>query len=162
MASNSDNSRVFNTNLETVEYFLERFKVQQHDALTKANTDSHRRAMFRANALPINIFTDIQRRLKPTLLTAATYEHIERHLIASYSVKKSVIGAAMQFIIRKQQSGETIETYTKVLNELASQCEYSDCCRDRMLRDVFISGLRSPRLISVLITECEKKSLANV
>ena len=106
MASNSDNSRVFNTNLETVEEFLERFRVQQHDR-------SDRRATFLVNALPTNIITDIQGRLKPALLAEAMYEDIERQLIASYSVKKSVIGAAVQFVTRKQQSGETIETFVK-------------------------------------------------
>ena len=71
MAYNSDISNVLNLNLQTVDEILERFKVQQHDALTKAIIDSHRRAMFLADALPLNIITDIQRRLKPPLITAA-------------------------------------------------------------------------------------------
>ena len=81
--------------------------------------------------------------------------------MSAFSVKKSVIGAAVSFVNRKQKQAESIETYSKVLNELASQCGYSDCCRDRLLRDIFISGLRSSKLISVLITECELKKFSD-
>ena len=159
--SSGENHRVFNPDLETVEEFLQRFKVQQHDVLYKAKDDSMRQAMFLANALPVNIITDIQRRLKPKLLTEATFTNIENHLVSAFSVKKSVIGAAVSFVNRKQKQAESIETYSKVLNELASQCGYSDCCRDRLLRDIFISGLRSSKLISVLITECKLKKFSD-
>lgn len=160
MSSSSDNLKVFNPNLETVEEFLQRFKVQHYEVLLKAGENSTKRAMHLANALPVNILTDIQRRFKPKLLTEATFEDIENHLVSAFSVKKSVIGAAVSFVNRKQKPSESIETYSKVLNELASQCDYSDCCRDRLLRDIFISGLRSPKLIRVLITECEQKKFS--
>lgn len=54
--------------------------------------------MFFANARPINITIDIQRHFRPTLLTVPTYEDIEGHLMAKFSVKKSLIGAEVQFV----------------------------------------------------------------
>ena len=53
---------------------------------------------------------------------------------------------------------ESIEEYSKVLNELASQCDYSNCCRDRLLRDIFISGLQSSKIMSTLISNCEDQT----
>ena len=158
--TNYSYSKLFHPDKETVEEFIQRFKLQNSVAL-RAATDEEGQltgAILLANALPLDIITNIQRRLKPILLTAATYEQIEQHLLQSYSVKKSIINSAVSFVTRKQNPNESIESYSKTLNELASQCGYKDCCRDRMLRDIFVGGLRSPRLISTLLAECEDKS----
>ena len=147
----------FQPETESVTEFLQRFKLQNFQSLQAAEEDSVKAAML-CRALPVNIITDIQRRIKPALLTAATYDQIEQNLKAQFDVKKSVIGSAVKFINRKQQPSESIETYAKILNDLASQCEYSDCCRDRLLRDIFVSGLHSAKLISTLLQECETKT----
>ena len=108
------------------------------------------------------LITDIQHRLQPKLLQDATYEDIETHLTASYGVKKSLIGASLAFHTRKQQAQEIIEQYAKGLNQLASKCGVSHCCRDRNLRDVFVSGLLPSKLISALILIARRKNFANV
>ena len=142
---------------ESVTEFLERFKVQNSQTLTAAENDGQKVSLL-CRALPVNIITDIQRRLKPTPLSDATYAQIEQHLKAQFEIKKSVIGSSLKFINRKQQTGESIETYAKILNDLASQCEYKDCCRDRLIRDIFVSGLHSVKLIRLLLQEGETKS----
>ena len=71
-----------------------------------------------------SVLTDIQRRLKPMLLTAATYDDFERNITSSYIVKRSVIGAAVTFVTPKPKPNESIEAYSKALNELASKCSY--------------------------------------
>ena len=152
----------FSPEIENVNEFLERFTLQNNDVLTAANDDSRKKASILSNALPISVITDLQRRLKPKKLTEATYEDIRSNLIASYGVKKSTTGAAVSFVTRKQKPTESIEDYSKALNEFCSQAEYKPCCRDRLLRDIFISGLQSTKLISALITECEDKSFAEV
>lgn len=163
MASSINNdSRVFKTDVETVEEFIERFKLQNRQALHKARNDSLTRASLLANSLPVEILANIQRRLKPIPISDATYEDIEENLIAAYGVKKSIIGAAVAFLSRRQKSQETIEDYSKCLNELSSQCNYSECCRGRLLRDVFIQGLSSPKLMRALITDCEESSFQQV
>ena len=138
------NNKIFQPDLESVSEFLERFKLQNHTILEEKKEDNKSRAMLLANALPVDILTDIQRKLKPKKLSETTYEEIENHLTSLHSTKKSIIGAAVAFLHRRQQNGESIENFAKSLNELASQCNYSDCCRDRMLRDAFVSGLKVP------------------
>lgn len=80
-------SKVFHPEVENVDEFLQRFKLQNSIALNAAKSDKNPNncATILANALPINILTDIQRRLKPKLLTDATYEELEKHLINSFN-----------------------------------------------------------------------------
>lgn len=154
----SHNEKLFQPDIEAVRDFLERFKLQNYDMLHKCRNDGRRRAMLLAQSLPTSVVRDIQRRLKPVMFSDASYDDIESNLIASYDIKRSVIGAAVSFLTRKQKGGEALEAYAKVLNELASHCEYNDCCRDRLLRDTFVSGLSSSRIIRMLIVDCEGKS----
>ena len=156
------NNRLFHPELENVQEFLQRFKVQNYQNLNDPKGDAASKAMLLVSALPINVSTDIQRRLKPTLLTCATYDQIEKQLLESFSTKKSAVGAAVAFITRKQFPSESIETYAKCLNELSSQCSYKECCREIMLRDVFISGLKSNKLIAILISEGEDKKFLEI
>ena len=142
-----ENLHLFSIEIESVEEFLERFKLQNGDKLDKAGNDGFKKARILANSLPTSVVTDLQRRIKPKLLTYISFEELERQLTSSYSIKKSVTGAAINFVTRKQKQCENIECYSKVLNELASKCDYNDCCRDRMLRDIFVSGLRSSKLV---------------
>ena len=157
MSDSNSNHKIFKPDVESVSEFLERFKLQNHSVLEEKKEDDKSKAMLLANALPVDILTDIQRKLKPTKLSNATYEQIETHLTSLHSTKKSIIGAAVAFLHRRQQAGESIENFAKSLNELASQCSYSECCRDRMQRDVFVSGLNNTKIMSSLIQEAETK-----
>ena len=158
MATSSYNCAQFDPKLETVVEFIERFKVQCSDLLEKAGTDEKKKAAVLIKALPVTVITDLQRRIKPVKLSAATYSDLESKLTSQYEIKKSVVGAAVQFLNRKQNDNESIENYAKILNDLASSCKYSECCRDRMLRDTFVSGLYSSKILSGLLQDCETKS----
>ena len=68
--------------------------------------------MLLAYALPVEVLTSIQRKLKPTLLTEAKFENIEIHLKSLYSTKKSIVGADVAFVTRKQLPQESIENYS--------------------------------------------------
>lgn len=148
----------FDTNIETVEEFVQRFEVQCSDLLHKVRNDDQRKARVLIQALPVQVVTDLQRRLKPILLTNVTYDELLNKLRAQYEVKKSLAGAAVQFFNRKQKSGESIEDYAQDINNLAAQCEYKDCCRDRLLKDVFISGLNCAPVLTAVLQSCEKKT----
>ena len=154
------NPKCFNPEIESVDEFLQRFLLQNAKEIKAVKDDSNEKAILLANALPVQVITDLQRRLKPVLLTQATYEQLETHLTSSYGVKKSLIGASVAFLTRKQKQHESIETYSKILNELASHCGYADASRDRLLRDAFVCGLKNHRLIRSLIAECEDKSFS--
>ena len=155
--------KIFKPEMESVEEFLARFKVQNWSVLNALkDNEVQKKAMLLACALPVDIITSITRKLKPTELPDATYEDLEKHLKALYSTKKSIVGAAVTFVSRKQQSHESIEEYSKVLNNLASACEYKSCCLDRRLRDIFIAGLRSNKIMTAIIQDCEDKSFEEV
>ena len=70
-------SKCFQPDVETVEEFVERFKKRNFEALsTTKETEKLKKAMLLANALPVNVLTDIQRRLIPTYCQ-------ERHMTTS-------------------------------------------------------------------------------
>lgn len=145
----------FNPEQETCNEFLERFTVQNSDLIEKAGTDGKKKAVVLVKALPVPVITDLQRRIKPMKLSDATYDELEGKLKAQFETKKSIVGASVQFLNRKQHADESIENYARVLNDLANCCRYKDCCLDRLLRDSFISGLRSTKILGGLLQDCE-------
>ena len=110
----------FDTSAETFEEFLQRFTVQASDQLTAAGNDGRKKATALIKALPVAIITDLQRRIKPQKLSEADYDTIVTKLTSQFEVKKSIIGASVKFINRKQAPGESIEIYAKSLNNLAA------------------------------------------
>ena len=148
----------FKPEFETVPEFLERFKVQCSDLLEKAGTNDKKKAAVLIKTLPVPVVSDLSRRLSPKSLSDATYDEVESKLRNQYEVKKSIIGASVQLFSRKQQASESIEEFAKTLNNFASPAKYGNCCRDRIIRDCFVSGLYSSRIISSLLHECEDKS----
>lgn len=148
----------FDPEIESISEFVERFKIFNSDSLQKAGTDEQKKAAIFIKCLPVSVITDLQRRMKPTKLSEATYDAVLQKITSQFQVKKSLVGASVQFLNRKQQPSETIESYAKILNDLAASCEYSDCCRDRLLRDAFISGLQSSAILRAVLPECDNKS----
>ena len=112
---------------------------------------SHQKAAVLIRALPVQIVTNVIRGLKPKGLATATFAEIEAILKGQFEVKKSLVAASYSFVSRKQKSGETIEAYAQSLNDLAESCGYSACCRSRYLRDIFVGGLSSPKVITALL-----------
>ena len=49
----------FNPQLENLQEFLERFKVQSSDLLQQAGDDNKKKAMILVKALPVNVIADI-------------------------------------------------------------------------------------------------------
>ena len=104
--------KIFKPEMESVEEFLQRFQVQNYTVLSALkDTDIQKKAMLLANALPVDALTSIQRKLKPAKLVESSFEDIEKQLKALYSTKKSVVGAAVSFVSRKQLVQESIEEY---------------------------------------------------
>ena len=141
--------QMFDPELKTISEFLERFSVTNEDILGSADTFDKNKVSLLIKSLPIQIVTDFQRRIKPKL-TEAYYKAVSDKLTSQFVVKKSMVGATVQFLNRKQQINENIETFAKILNELgSSNCNYKECCRDRLLRDSFIAGLESKTIVGV-------------
>ena len=145
----------FNPSEETIIEFLERFTMQADHFLQNAGNNSNKKAAILIKALPVPVITDLQRRLKPEKLSQSTYEQLVTKLTDQFVVKKSMVGASVKFLSRLQGGNESIEEYARSLNDLASECKYKDCCRDRLLRDSFICGLKSSSIVGGLLQDCE-------
>ena len=157
----------FNPAVETVEEFISRFKVQRGTQLREAEassstvpeTGNKMKVELLCLALPVNIITDLQRRIKPIELHKAKFDDIIQHLNDQFSVKKSELAARRALQTRNQEATESIETFAKVINDLASKCNYKPCCRDSIIRDAFIMGLSSNLVLKGLIKDnSESKS----
>ena len=98
---------MFNAAEETIIEFLERFAVQASESIENCGADSKKKAAVLIKALPVSVITDLQRRLKPVKLSEATYEQLVEKLTAQFIVKKSIVGASVRFLNRKQSDNES-------------------------------------------------------
>ena len=125
------------------------------EQLHKVRNDEIKKASVLLKFLSVSIVSKLQRRLAPTQLVDATYDDITEHLMQQFSTATSTVGASVQFLTCKQQTGQSLEEYSRKLNSLASLCKYPSDCLDRLLRDIFVAGLSSPSILSTLIQECD-------
>ena len=123
----SSNLQPFDSKIETIREFVERFSIQNSEALAKAGEDGLKKAAILVKCLPVNIVTELQRKLKPARLSQSSYNVIVEKLTSQYEIKKSIVGASVRFINRKQSVGESIENYARSLNVLANECNYNSC-----------------------------------
>ena len=154
----SSNFAVYDPKAELIEEFIERFLVQNNDALAAVENQPLKKAAILVKSLPVNIITDLQRKLKPKKLSTVKYDEIIKTLSSQYEEKKSIVGASVKFINRKQANGESIEAYGRTLNVLANNCKYKQCCLDRMVRDIFVAGIRDAAILTSLLQECDKNT----
>ena len=154
----ANNIHPFDHKIETISEFIERFQVQNTDAIAKVGDDGLKKAALLIKCLPVITVTELQRKLKPKKLSETSYDTIVQNLTLQYEVKKSIVGASVRFLNRKQLAGETIENFARQLNVLAADCSYESCCLNRLLRDTFVAGVRDTSIISTLLQECDKKS----
>ena len=71
------NLHLFSIKIESIEEFLQRLKTQNGEKLDKAGNDCFKKAIILVNSLPTSVVTDIQRQLKPKLLTETSFEELE-------------------------------------------------------------------------------------
>lgn len=152
------NNKLFEPERESVENFLSRFAFSNRKLLRAAKDDPLEQAGLLGDFLPKTVILEVQQKLQPKVIQDATFDDLIKILKASYSTKKSTVGAALAFFKRTQQVGESLESYARALNDLANQCGYEENTRERNLRDQFIAGLQSSKIIEILITQGEEKS----
>ena len=102
----SSQFQIFDSKFESLSEFLERFSVQQAEALEKAGEDGLKKARVLIKCLPTSTISELQRKLQPIKLSAATYDVIVQNLTSQFEVKKSLVGASVRFINRKQFMNE--------------------------------------------------------
>ena len=106
--ANQNNTHVYDTKTESFDEFHERFLVQNSEALTKAAGDGMKKAVILVNCLPVEVITELQRKLKPVKLSEADYKTIVANLTSQYETKKSIVGASVIFISRNKRAGKIL------------------------------------------------------
>ena len=148
---------VFDQETETIEEFLERFTMLLEGDTKKKNDKCIAAHLIRA--LPLQLVTDLQRRLAPQKLTETSYDELIENLLQAHSVRQSVVGASVKFFTYKQRPEQSLEEYSKELRFLASKCNFEkNLTLDRLLRDVFIAGIRSSNILTSVLQAADKLS----
>ncbi|BES97006.1 Hypothetical Protein NTJ_09819 [Nesidiocoris tenuis] len=89
----------------------------------------------------------------PSSCESKSYEHLTTVLRNHLSPQPLIIPSRHAFLNRKQREGECVSMYMSELRRLAVNCKYENNMLDTMLRDVFVSGLRSKPMLDRLFEE---------
>ncbi|CAB0000711.1 unnamed protein product [Nesidiocoris tenuis] len=139
----------FDDTTETFQNYIDRlqayFKVKQVAETEKAD-------LF-VSMLSPQLFALLKNLLYPATYEAKTYTELKEILGKHLNPAPLVIPSRHAFINRKQREGESISQYISELRKLASFCKYNENILNIMLRDVFVSGLRSKIILDRLFEE---------
>ena len=83
--------------------------------------------------------------LAPDLPSKKTYEELQTTIREQFASTTSVISEAYKLSQMKQEASESLNMFMSRVKLKASKCEFGTSY-DRMVRDKFISGLRSEKL----------------
>lgn len=84
---------------ETITEFLTRFSLQNSAELHRSRNDDSKQVIILMKALPVSVFTDVQRSLSPKSIADASFEEVKETLISLYYTQKSVLGSTIHFLI---------------------------------------------------------------
>ena len=79
--------------------FLTRFSLQNSAELHRSRNDDSKQVIILMKALPVSVFTDVQRSLSPKSIADASFEEVKETLISLYYTQKSVLGSTIHFLI---------------------------------------------------------------
>ena len=91
-----------------------------------------------------------------------TYEDLKEKLDKQYGVKKLVLAERYRFYSYKQSKTQSLTDYVAELRKLALTCDWNEAQLADNLRDKFVMGLYSERLLQQLLTHDHKKSLKDL
>ena len=142
----------YDRDAETISEFITRFSVQCSEQLHRVRNDDTKLVALLMRALPVSVFTDVQRALSPASITDVTYEEIKKTLTRLYTVKKSVLGASVQFYNCKQKPGQSVEEFSRDIRYFSQQCGFdASVPLSRIQRDVFLAGLSSASVVTSIL-----------
>ena len=95
----------------------------------------------------------------PTKPEDCEYTTLKEKLDSQYGVKKLVLAERHRFYNYKQREGQTLTVYLAELRKLAASCDWSQEQLSENLRDKFVMGIYSERLLQQLLTQDHKKPL---
>lgn len=112
-------------------------------------------------ALSPKLFKLLKNLLYPESYDVKTFAELRDLLKAHLNPVPLVIPSRHALFTRRQAEGETIAEYIAELQQLATYCKYNSQVLAVVLRDVFVSGLRSKTILDRLFQE-DDPSLAEV
>ncbi|CAA9999561.1 unnamed protein product, partial [Nesidiocoris tenuis] len=89
----------------------------------------------------------------PARCSEKSFDELKKTLQDHLSPAPLVIPSRHAFLNRKQQEGESVAQYLASLRKLATNCKYDASMLNTMLRDAFVSGLRSKAMLDRLFEE---------
>ena len=151
MASNSP-CIPYDKEAETINEFLTRFAMQCSELLHKFRNDDSKQVALLLRAVPVNVFTEVQRALAPDSVTDASFDLIKETLIKLYAPPKSVLGASINFFNCKQKPGQSIDEFARQVKLYSQECGFEAQVRlSRIQRDVFLAGLHSAPVVTAIL-----------
>ena len=155
--SSTQSCMPYDKNAETITEFLTRFSMQCSEELHKCRNNESKQVNLLMKALPVSVFTDVQRSFAPNSVVNATFEEVKDTLTNLYSTKKSILGSSVELYNCKQKPGQSIEEYARQLKYLSQQCGLdTQVSLSRIQRDLFLAGLNSSQVVTSILQTSEE------
>ncbi|XP_065218826.1 uncharacterized protein LOC135844530 [Planococcus citri] len=139
----------YDDSVETFSDFVERF---EHYCTAQKLSDVAKVPTF-ISLLQPHVYRLLKYLCFPAKVDSKSYKDLTELLINHLCPKQLEIPARHTFLNRKQGENESIMQYVSELRKLSLPCGYSEDMLNIMLRDVFVSGLRSPEMLKRLFSE---------
>lgn len=139
----------YDESVETFQSYLERLEAY----FLMRNVPEHKKGHTFVSLLSPKNFSLLKTLLHPETYDRKSYGDLKDVLRKHLNPTPLVIPSRHAFINRKQHEGESIAQYTSELRRLAANCKYNEAMLNTMLRDVFVSGLRSRVILDRLFEE---------
>ncbi|XP_065217325.1 uncharacterized protein K02A2.6-like [Planococcus citri] len=134
---------------ESFENFISRLEVY----FNAYHTATDKKASTLLNSLSPKMFALVKNLVYPEDIKTASYATLKKLIEDKVCPKRLKILARHAFLNRKQREGESVSDYITELRKLAVDCKYANEFLNEMLRDVFVSGLRSKPILDRLFEE---------
>lgn len=139
----------YDENEESFDTYIERFTAY----LDTQGVPVEQRGKVLISSLSAKMYNLLKSLLAPALPSEKTFEDLKTTLKNHLSPKPLIIPSRHAFLNRKQAEGESVSAYMAELRSLAVPCCYNAEMLNVMLRDVFVSGLRSRNILDRLFEE---------
>ncbi len=139
----------FDENEESFDSYIERFTAY----LDTQNISDDKRGRVLISSLPAKFYNLLKSLLSPKLPSEKSFDELKDILAKHLNPKPLIIPSRHAFLNRKQAEGESIRAFIAELRSLAVHCCYNSDMLNVMLRDVFVSGLRSKNILDRLFEE---------
>ncbi|GBN68939.1 Transposon Tf2-6 polyprotein [Araneus ventricosus] len=139
----------FDEENENFDCFFERFQTY----LDVQNIPADSRAKVFISSLSAKLYQLLKNLLAPDLPSDQNLDKLKNVLKQHLTPKPLIIPSRRKLLNRKQNEGESINSYIAELGALAINCDYDSNMLNIMLRDVFVSGLRDKAILDRLFDE---------